>query len=129
MFNTCKSQSRGRSRLSLEKYQQCKNKYTYLQNYDIKARRKADKYSNMKTEADNSYSCMVKIGDAYISIQCVDAVCMCKMGTKDIWKYNKDNSNKTKCTSAAKINHTQKRCPLPGYKDSGQLSNRDTSRL
>ena len=49
-------------------YQQCKNKYTYLQNPDIKARGEADKYDNMRIESGKSYSDMVKIGDAYGSI-------------------------------------------------------------
>ena len=83
----------------------------------------------MKTESDKSYSDMFKIGDAYGSIQGVDASCMCKMGPKAIWQYNKDKSNKTKCTSADKINHTQNRCPLPGCKQPGQFINRATVKV
>ena len=62
----------------------------------------------MKAEDDKACSDILKRVATYGSRQGVDATLMWKLVTESIRKYNKYNSNKTKHTSAAKINPTQK---------------------
>ena len=74
------------------------NKSVHICNPKIKSSLAANKYANIKAEADKACADMVRIGGSNGSSQVIDTAPMEKMASEAIHKYNKENYIKRKHT-------------------------------